>query len=139
MGRARFDLAVRRPLPRDEDVVQVKGLAGRPAVEIGGSRLRALPLTEVRVVGALQTEFLEALDEPVNRVLSLGPQPHPYRRIKVDGDGLRLAVKDWRVRFHVEGRTVTVEQIQSGYRASELASSAQPEVALQRAFVARFT
>ena len=87
----------------------------------------------------LRAEHGVLLEEPVNRVLSLGPQPHPYRRIKVDGDGLRLAVKDWRVRFHVTGRTVTVEQILSGYRAAELGTSARPEVLVQRAFVARFT
>ena len=78
------------------------------------------------------------LAEPVNRVLGLGPQPHPYRRIKREGDGFRLAVKDWRVRFRVDGRTVTVDAIASGYRAAELATSSAPEVALQRAFVARF-
>lgn len=78
------------------------------------------------------------LEEPVNRALSLGPQPHPYRRIKAEGAGYRLAVKDWRVRFHVEGRTVTVEGIGSGYRAGELAASVAPEVAVQRAFLARF-
>jgi tRNA-Thr(GGU) m(6)t(6)A37 methyltransferase TsaA len=75
---------------------------------------------------------------PVERVLGLGPQPHPYRRIKREGDGFRLAVKDWRVRFHVEGRRVTVEAIGSGYRAAELAAAATPEVAVQQAFVARF-
>ena len=74
----------------------------------------------------------------MNRVLSLGPQPHPYRRIKAEGEGFRLAVKDWRVRFRVEGRAVTVEAIHSGYRAAELAAPAAPEVLLQRAFVERF-
>jgi tRNA (adenine37-N6)-methyltransferase len=78
------------------------------------------------------------LRTPVDRALSLGPQPHPYRRIKREGDHLRLAVKDWRVRFRVEGRDVTVLEIASGYRAKELATSPAPEVALQRAFVARF-
>lgn len=78
------------------------------------------------------------LRTPVDRALSLGPQPHPYRRIKREGDHLRLAVKDWRVRFRVEGRAVTVFAIASGYKAQELASSAAPEVALQRAFVERF-
>jgi hypothetical protein len=71
-------------------------------------------------------------------VLSLGPQPHPYRRIKREGAGFRLAVKDWRVRFRVEGRAVTVDAVGSGYRAAELAASAAPEVALQREFVAAF-
>jgi tRNA (adenine37-N6)-methyltransferase len=75
---------------------------------------------------------------PVERVLELGPQPHPYRRIKPDGDGFRLAVKDWRVRFRVDGREVTVEAIRSGYRPAQLAEAATPEVAVQRAFVERF-
>jgi tRNA (adenine37-N6)-methyltransferase len=78
------------------------------------------------------------LREPVDRVLSLGPQPHPYRRIKREGDGFRLAVKDWRVRFHVEGRVVTVDSIHSGYRPAELAAPSAPEVVIQRAFVERF-
>lgn len=74
----------------------------------------------------------------VNAVLTLGPQPHPYRRIKAEGAGFRLAVKDWRARFHVAGRVVTVESLGSGYRAAELAASLDPAVVVQRAFVARF-
>lgn len=74
----------------------------------------------------------------VNAVLTLGPQPHPYRRIKAEGAGFRLAVKDWRARFRVEGRVVTVEAIASGYRPAELATSLEPAVIVQRAFVARF-
>jgi tRNA-Thr(GGU) m(6)t(6)A37 methyltransferase TsaA len=78
------------------------------------------------------------LRDPVDRVLSLGPQPHPYRRIKREGDGFRLAVKDWRVRFRVDGRDVTVDSIHTGYRPAQLAAPAAPEVAIQRAFVDRF-
>jgi hypothetical protein len=78
------------------------------------------------------------LRAPVDAVLGLGPQPHPYRRIKREGEGFRLAVKDWRVRFRVDGRMVTVDAIASGYRPGELAASTQPEVALQREFVAYF-
>jgi tRNA-Thr(GGU) m(6)t(6)A37 methyltransferase TsaA len=78
------------------------------------------------------------LEEPVRRILELGPQPHPYRRIKAEGDGFRLAVKDWRVRFRVDGRAVTVEVIRSGYRPAQLAAPATPEAAVQRAFVERF-
>jgi tRNA-Thr(GGU) m(6)t(6)A37 methyltransferase TsaA len=74
----------------------------------------------------------------VNAVLELGPQPHPYRRIKADGAGFRLAVKDWRARFRVDGRVVTVDAIGSGYRPAELATSSDPAVLVQRAFVARF-
>jgi tRNA-Thr(GGU) m(6)t(6)A37 methyltransferase TsaA len=78
------------------------------------------------------------LTGPVNRVLEIGPQPHAYRRIKAEGGAYRLSVKDWRVRFRVEGRTVTVEAIRSGYRPAQLAAPASPEVAVQRAFVERF-
>lgn len=86
----------------------------------------------------LMTEHGVDLKTPVERTLSLGPQPHPYRRIKREGDGFRLAVKDWRVRFRVAGREVTVDAITSGYRPAELHTSTAPEVTLQRAFVARF-
>ncbi len=75
---------------------------------------------------------------PVAHTLALGPQPHPYRRIKVEDGALRLAVKDWRVRFHVTGRTVRVERVSSGYRMEQLASSGDPAVAVHRLYVARF-
>jgi tRNA-Thr(GGU) m(6)t(6)A37 methyltransferase TsaA len=76
----------------------------------------------------------------VDEILALGPQPHPYRRIKRDAHGLRLAYKEWRVRFHVEDpRAVVVDAIASGYRPSQIhAADAPPELAVHRAFVARF-
>ena len=86
----------------------------------------------------LEQEHGIELISRVNAVLTLGPQPHPYRRIKADGAGFRLAVKDWRARFRVEGRLVTVDAIGSGYRAAELAASMDAAVIVQRAFVARF-
>lgn len=78
------------------------------------------------------------LGDRVSAVLRLGPQPHPYRRIKREGAGFKLAVKDWRARFQVDGRTVTVEAIESGYRPAELATSEDPAVVVQRRFVAHF-
>lgn len=80
------------------------------------------------------------LEAPVERALRLGPQPHPYRRIRADpsGSGMRLAVKDWRVRFHVEGRRITVDAITTGYRERELLTSEEAAVTPHRAFVARF-
>ena len=74
----------------------------------------------------------------VTRTLSIGPEPHPYRRIKRRGEGYRLALKDWRIDFRVEGRAVTVDAIASGYRPRELATSAASSVAVHRAFVERF-
>jgi tRNA-Thr(GGU) m(6)t(6)A37 methyltransferase TsaA len=78
------------------------------------------------------------LVEPIERVLSLGPEPHPYRRIRRQGDAFSLAVKDWRARFRIQGRAITVESIASGYRARELAASSEPAVVLHRDFLDRF-
>jgi tRNA-Thr(GGU) m(6)t(6)A37 methyltransferase TsaA len=78
------------------------------------------------------------LEPQVTAILTLGPQPHPYRRIKADGDGFRLALHDWRARFVVEGREVTVTSIRSGYRPAQLAEPASPAIAVQAAFVRRF-
>lgn len=76
---------------------------------------------------------------PVERTLSLGPQPHPYRRIRALEDGtLRLAHKDFRIRFRVDRRDVTVLAIGTGYRERDLALSKDPVVDVHRAFVARF-
>ncbi len=74
-----------------------------------------------------QTAFLLSTYEidlmtPIERVLVLGPEPHPYRRIRKDARGSELAVKEWRVRFvAAEGeRRVTVTAVGSGYREAQL-------------------
>ena len=55
--------------------------------------------------------------------LALGPQPHAYRRIKRNANGWQLAVRDWRVHFEVEGHSIRVMKITSGYRPAVLASA----------------
>jgi tRNA-Thr(GGU) m(6)t(6)A37 methyltransferase TsaA len=55
----------------------------------------------------------------IDDTLALGPAPHPYRRIRPDGAGFRLAIKEWRVHFTVAGRDVRVLDIRSGYRAAQ--------------------
>ncbi len=82
-----------------------------------------------------------ALRERVLATLSLGPQPHPYRRIKQEPEGLRLAVQDWRIRFEVEGHRVRVLRIATGYRAAQLAEGAPDPsgaIARHRAFRLRW-
>ncbi|MGK3964928.1 tRNA (N6-threonylcarbamoyladenosine(37)-N6)-methyltransferase TrmO [Sorangium sp. So ce118] len=79
-----------------------------------------------------------ALRERVDRVLALGPQPHPYRRIRADGDAMRLAVTSWRVRFRAEGRRIEVLSVTTGYREKELWGGEAPELAAHRQFVERF-
>jgi tRNA (adenine37-N6)-methyltransferase len=63
-----------------------------------------------------------ALRERIESTLALGPAPHPYRRIRRIGEAMQLSVKEWRVRFAVEGRDVRVIAIYSGFRASQLAA-----------------
>jgi tRNA-Thr(GGU) m(6)t(6)A37 methyltransferase TsaA len=76
------------------------------------------------------------LVSPIERTLALGPQPHPYRRIKVVPGGHVLAVKAWRALFHVAGREVTVDAIASGYKESQLATLGD-EGAAHRELIAR--
>jgi tRNA (adenine37-N6)-methyltransferase len=89
-----------------------------------------------------QISFLEArgtvIRPQVEEVLRLGPQPHPYRRIKQKGSGFVLAYKAWRLNFQVEGRCLRVTSVESGYRPSELFGSDAPELALHREFVEAF-
>jgi tRNA-Thr(GGU) m(6)t(6)A37 methyltransferase TsaA len=91
----------------------------------------------------VQLEFLEARGASpragVEEVLALGPQPHPYRRIKANGDAFVLAYKAWRLDFEVDGHSITVHGIRSGYRPSALCGpEASPELTLHREYVARF-
>ena len=73
-----------------------------------------------------------ALRERIGNTLKLGPQPHPYRRIRRDKDGgLTLAVQDWRAGFRVDGQKVEVLRLYSGYRQSQLQSGAEPGSALE--------
>lgn len=70
-----------------------------------------------------------ALEERIRSTLGLGPEPHPYRRIRrIDEQTMQLAVKEWRIRFSVEGRDVRVAGIVSGFRASQLDSDANDDV-----------
>jgi len=79
------------------------------------------------------------LRDRILAVLTLGPQPHPYRRIRREGDAFLLAVQDWRIRFTVDERTVRVVAVDTGYRAAQLDKNAHNPAdpwALHRAFVA---
>lgn len=63
------------------------------------------------------------LEGAIRQVLELGPEPHPYRRIrKVEGGGC-LALKDFRVTFTslAPERRLVVTAIATGYRPKQLA------------------
>jgi tRNA-Thr(GGU) m(6)t(6)A37 methyltransferase TsaA len=77
----------------------------------------------------------------IDATLQLGPQPHPYRRIRRGKDGaMMLAVQDWRIDFAVDGLAIEVQRIRSGYRASQLekTSDTSAPLVLHREFLLRF-
>ncbi len=95
---------------------------------------------------ATQAEWIEArtglnVRARATATLELGPEPHPYRRIRRDEDGLTLCVKDWRLRFSVEGSEVRIASIESGVRKSQLVRNdeAGAELALHREYYRRWT
>jgi tRNA-Thr(GGU) m(6)t(6)A37 methyltransferase TsaA len=71
----------------------------------------------------IETHTGLAIGERIRATLELGPEPHPYRRIRQVDDFMQLAVKEWRVRFIVTGRDVRVIGIDSGFRTSQLAGT----------------
>lgn len=77
-----------------------------------------------------------SLEGRLVEALSLGPQPHAYRRIRRDGEGYRIAIKEWRARFAVEDQRIVVLRIDSGYRARDL--ERDPELTAHRELAARF-
>jgi tRNA-Thr(GGU) m(6)t(6)A37 methyltransferase TsaA len=76
------------------------------------------------------------LRRPVEEVLSLGPQPHAYRRIRARAGGFTLAVKEWRVDFVLEGRRIAVVSLRSGYSPGDLV--VRPGLGLHTSFRAAF-
>nr|MDQ3034233.1 tRNA (N6-threonylcarbamoyladenosine(37)-N6)-methyltransferase TrmO [Myxococcota bacterium] len=85
-----------------------------------------------------QLEWLRArgieLEERLAYTLSLGPQPHAYRRIARAGDGWRIAIKEWFAFFRADEATIHVESLTSGVRPKELEGAAP----IHREFEARF-
>ena len=94
---------------------------------------------------AEQADWIDAhtelkIRQRIHDTLALGPEPHPYRRIRPQGSAFQLAIKEWRVRFQVAGREIQVLEITSGYRASQLAAPAPDNatIALHRQFSDRY-
>lgn len=51
---------------------------------------------------------------------------------------MQLAIKDWRLQFQSEGKTITIQCIESGYRPRELALGTEPVLEIHRRFGERF-
>jgi tRNA (adenine37-N6)-methyltransferase len=96
------------------------------------SETRAQPLDPVNAytvkfdsLAAEQAAWIEShtrlgIRERIQSTLALGPNPHPYRRIRRVGESMQLAVKEWRVQFAIAARDIRVIEIFSGFRASQL-------------------
>ena len=115
---------------------KTEGAPRAPADPIGDYTVTFSPL------GTAQVEWLaehgKELRETIEKTLRIGPQPHAYRRIRKEGDTLVLASKEWRIRFVIDGRRVTIVSLFSGFRPRELALGTAPELPLHRQFVERF-
>jgi len=90
-----------------------------------------------------QLDFLRAscgleISDRFVSALRIGPEPQAFRRIRKDGDGYVIAVKDWRARFVAADLTITVLEFQTGHKPQLLATSEDPVLDAHRAFVAQF-
>jgi len=99
------------------------GAAAAPADPVAPWRIAFRPLAAEQAAWIERHTGLD-LRRRIEATLALGPAPHPYRRIRRDDAGGRLAIKDWRVRFATAEREVEVLAIDSGYRPSQLARPA---------------
>lgn len=105
-------------------------LAGRP--EDPKRQWRVTFAAEARAQLTWLAEQGQAeLEGALRAALALGPHPHAYRRIKPDGDAMRIAIKAWRARFRHDDQNIEVLSIHSGFRRRE-----RPP--LHEAFVDRF-
>jgi tRNA-Thr(GGU) m(6)t(6)A37 methyltransferase TsaA len=73
------------------------------------------------------------LEPTLRAVLETSPWPKPYRRIRREGDLLVLALSEWRVVYRVEGTSVELLEVRSGYRPRQLADHP-----MHRAFLEAF-
>lgn len=112
------------------------GEPGTPAVD-PGPRFDVTFTPRAREQLAFLLERQVVLLPRIEDVLGSGPSPHPYRRIRREGGDFVLAVQQWRVRFRLEDRAVTVLGVASGYRPSEVFAEESP-LALHREYAARF-
>lgn len=121
------------------DEVGAAQAATRPADPVAAYLVTFTPLATEQAHW-IETRTGLAIEERIRATLMLGPEPHPYRRIRRLDDGMQLAVKEWRVRFSVEGREVRVLAIVTGFRKSQLASTSEDDVLrVHREFGARWS
>jgi tRNA-Thr(GGU) m(6)t(6)A37 methyltransferase TsaA len=113
---------------------EARAAGGEPADPVAAYLVHFAPLA------AQQAAWIEAraglaIADRIRATLALGAMPHPYRRIRHLEGGLQLAVKEWRVRFTVAAREISVLRIDSGFRPSQLANPLEQSLDLHREFL----
>lgn len=89
-----------------------------------------LPLAAEQAGWLEQEHGIHLLERAVD-ILSFDPHPHSYRRImRTEEEGLVMAIKSWRVLFNVEGTSVTIRELRSGYPSDAIAAQRDAEGAL---------
>lgn len=81
------------------------------------------------------------LERRIRDHLSLGPEPHAYRRIRHENGQSVLSVKAWRIAFETVGdRRIEVVRVRSGYSERDFAKARPGDSDLEAHadFVARF-
>lgn len=81
----------------------------------------SVSFTDVASAALARIASLEADIMPaIIGTLSLGPQPHAYRRIKRRGDRYVLGVGDYRVGFVAEAQSIIVDSVRSAMKDRDL-------------------
>lgn len=86
----------------------------------------------------LRTRYELTIEDRFIAALRLGPEPQAFRRIRRDGEGYLISVKDWRARFIAQQRTIVVLEFQTAHRPRVLATSEDATLDAHRGFVAQF-
>jgi tRNA-Thr(GGU) m(6)t(6)A37 methyltransferase TsaA len=89
-----------------------------------------------------QLDFLDSLGVDLRarleHALSIGPEPHAYRRIRRDGPLWRIYVTEWMARYTFEDRRVTVVEVGTGIKPRDLLEDPDPARESHRVFAARY-
>lgn len=119
----------------EDEEARATALDRRPDDPLATHAVTFAPLARAQL--DLLADLEIELESPIVATLSLGAQPHAYRRIRRADDGTgTLAIKEWRARFTVRDRAIEVTEIASGYRMDQLEGF--PERAAHATFRARW-
>jgi len=107
--------------------------AVKPAAKTGnGKPPEAPPLPkDVEIDAYRQMLLIRRFEEKAGQMYGMGLIGgfcHLYIGQEAVVVGMQLAVKEWRIRFSVDGRAVRVIDIASGFRVSQLAGDANDEM-----------